>query len=132
MKVRERYKINFSESVCRKPLSIRHEALHEVHWAFIAAVTRATIDRACVRDHVVIIVGQLYIHAMRQIHSYYSGPVREEKEFYFYIEKIRQRCDGKKKNFPSLRRKRATKKSAIAVGKNIWLCMAVLVSEFQH
>lgn len=80
----------------------------------------------------------IYIQAMRQIHSllFRSG----KGEFYFYIEKKRhferESKEIKKKNFPSLHRRRRKKiknlkKNAIAVW-NIWMCMTVLVSEFQH
>lgn len=76
--------------MCRKPLSIRHEALHEVHWAFIAAVTRTTSSK----------------HPNHASNSflYYSGPVKEN--FIFISKKRRHEMMMKKKNFPSLRRKK--------------------------
>lgn len=76
----------------------------------------ATIN--CV--HVVIIIGRLLytIQAMRQIHSYYSGPVKEKKkEFYFYIEKkgiSREGSDDEEEEFP-ISPPRRKKKNAIAV-----------------
>lgn len=91
--------------MCRKPLSIRHEALHEVHWAFIAAVTRTTSSK----------------HPNHASNSflYYSGPVKEN--FIFISKKRRHEMMMKKKNFPSLRRKKKTRRMLSLY--EIWMCM---------